>query len=70
MKAILEFNLPEDAEDYKIAAKASDYHCALSDIRDLLRRYHKYVELTEEQTAIMEKFSEEAYAILADRDID
>lgn len=70
VKAILEFNLPEDAEEHKTALKAGQYYCAIDDTRNLLRKYRKYGELTEEQYTILEKFSEEFYAILTDRDID
>jgi hypothetical protein len=32
MKATLSFNLPEDTEDFELASKARDLHCALWDI--------------------------------------
>lgn len=36
MKAILEFNLPEEAEEYKIYRNASNLYCALSDYKSKL----------------------------------
>lgn len=32
MKAILEFNLPEDTEDFKVAQKGMEYKLALEDV--------------------------------------
>lgn len=46
MKAILEleFNLPEDLEDYKMHMQVFDTHSALCKIRDVLRGRSKYQE--------------------------
>lgn len=42
-KAILEFNLPEEQEEFEMAARASDYSIALWDIaQDIFRRARKY----------------------------
>jgi hypothetical protein len=38
MKAILEFNLPEDREDFELANKAASMSCALNDISNLVFR--------------------------------
>lgn len=70
MKAILEFNLPEDAEEHNTALRAGQYYSTLDDLRNLVRKYNKYVELTDEQAKIIEKFSDEFYTILEDRNID
>jgi hypothetical protein len=42
MKIILEFDLPKDKEEAKIAQNASNYLMALTDIHDKLREYCKY----------------------------
>ena len=42
MKAILEFNLPEDREEYELCFKASDYLCAIQEIVEYLRNTIKY----------------------------
>ena len=42
MKSILEFNLPEDKNDFKLAMNGADYFCALWDIKQLLRDYYKH----------------------------
>lgn len=44
MKGILEFNLPEDQEDFKHANEAVNYYCAITDIMEYLRRKTKYTE--------------------------
>lgn len=42
MKAILEFNLPEDKRDYEMANQASDMVAAIGHFEDRLRSYQKY----------------------------
>jgi len=44
MKAILEFNLPEDQEDFNHANQAVNYYCAIIDIMQYLRSKTKYTE--------------------------
>ena len=41
-KAILEFNLPEDREDYEMHYNASKYFCAIHDIKNYLRSLRKH----------------------------
>ncbi len=38
MKAILEFNLPEERDEFKQAQKAADFHAALWDIQQKVFR--------------------------------
>lgn len=42
MKAILEFNLPEDREQYNIAFHAGDLYSTLYDFDQWLRHLEKY----------------------------
>ncbi len=42
MKAILEFNLPEDQRQYEIANQAYDMLAAVTHFEDRLRSYQKY----------------------------
>lgn len=42
MKAVLEFNLPEDRRDFEIANQAADMVAALGHFEDRLRSYVKY----------------------------
>jgi hypothetical protein len=42
MKAILEFNLPEDKEDFDFATKGINYYAALVEFDNWLRSEYKY----------------------------
>lgn len=42
MKAILEFNLPEEEREYQIANQARDMLCVIGNLEDALRSYLKY----------------------------
>jgi hypothetical protein len=41
MKAILEFNLPEDNQEFKLATKASDWWCVCWEMNQWLRAHYK-----------------------------
>ena len=42
MKAKLEFNLPEDNQDFKLAQRGKDYFCVIWDVLNEIRSYLKY----------------------------
>lgn len=42
MKAILEFNLPEETDDFKMYSKALDAHLFIEEFRNYLRGLHKH----------------------------
>ena len=42
MKATLEFTLPEEAEDFEMAANASKLKCAIEEIQSHMRQLDKY----------------------------
>jgi len=42
MKAILEFNLPEDNQEFELATKASKMYCTLWELDNWLRGEIKY----------------------------
>jgi len=42
MKAMLEFNLPEEANEFKLASRGSDYWKALWELQEEFRRLTKY----------------------------
>lgn len=65
MKAILEFNLPEDKADFDIAVKAGEFHTCLYEFSRWLRDEIKYHE-KEEYNPVSEKF----YGILDEYGID
>jgi hypothetical protein len=53
MKAILEFNLPEDQIDFDLAVKGTKYYSALWEMDQWLRSQIKYNDkLTDEQHAV------------------
>ena len=67
MKATLEFNLPEDREEYEMQSNAAKYYLALSDIKDLFRGRAKYQETNVE---VHEEVYELICSILNERGID
>jgi hypothetical protein len=48
MKAVLEFNLPDEQEDYMMAQNGNKYLYVLQDLDNYLRGLLKYTELSEE----------------------
>ena len=44
MKAVLEFNIPDEAEEFRVAVGAPDAFRALEDVRQFLRGQAKYTE--------------------------
>lgn len=49
MKAVLEFNLPEDGDDFRYAINGEEYRIALYNIREDVRQIWKYRALPEDQ---------------------
>jgi len=58
MKAILEFNLPEDSEEYLRANTATDMASTLWDIASYLRSQRKYGDPPDDIEKIVDKFYE------------
>ena len=54
-KAILEFNLPEDGDDFRYAINGEAYREALNNIREDVRQIWKYRELPEEQWNLVDE---------------
>jgi len=48
MKAILEFDLPEDQDDFQSAINGNNYKSAIWDFDQLLRSEMKYKELSDD----------------------
>ena len=70
MKAILEFNLPEDNEEFTMATKVSSYSVALWEISQFLRSEIKYNEqLSEDAYDQVVKIREKFHDILNDNNI-
>ena len=68
-KAILEFNLPEDSIEYRMAVNSSNYHSVLWDIDQYLRSKLKWGELTSEQYDVLDKTREELHDLMRTHNI-
>lgn len=55
MKAVLEFNLPNDDYAHQAALRGADYHTALLELAEYLRSRLKYAELSKEARQELEE---------------
>ncbi len=69
MKAILEFNLPEDQADFDFAVQGGKMYSALWDISQELRTLWKYEELDEKEWDMVERIRNKFFEILDDHQI-
>ena len=69
MRVTFKFDLPEEASEYKIHSKASDYYLAISDIAEYLRSQIKYQELPPAKREVFEDVREKFYELLRDREV-
>jgi len=69
MKAILEFNLPEDEDDFKLASHGADFYFAIVDFDDYLREELKYhsAKYSRTQYKLLENLREKLTEIAGDR---
>ena len=70
MKAILEFNLPEEQAEHYCAIKGADMLNVLWELKVELRSMRKYQELKENQYEIVEKLEQFLIDTLNDHDIN
>ena len=63
MKSILEFNLPEDENQFKLAIRGADYFSALWDIKNQIRNHNKYDVPAKE---ILDRIEEILYDVYLD----
>ena len=71
MKAILEFNLPEDKVDFDLALQGSDWKHVCWEMDQYLRKHIKYDEsLSEEQLKVYEGVREELYGFMVENKVD
>jgi hypothetical protein len=73
MKAILEFNLPEDNVEYELATKSSSMYMTLWDMDNWLRAQYKYMpdeEFNEVAYNTYEKCREKLRELMNERNID
>ena len=67
MKAILEFNLPEESQSFETANKAPKLYCALYGISQYLRKLRKYQNKTKID---IKELTDEFYSILKENEIN
>lgn len=70
MKAILEFNLPEEQAEHYCAIKGADMLNVLWELRSELRSMLKYGELPEQQHKIVEQIQGYLIQCLNENDIN
>jgi len=71
MKATLEFNIPEDNEEFNRAVKAADYYVCIFDLFQYLKREMKYNEqLSDIERSTFERIREEFNEILTENGIE
>lgn len=64
MKAILEFSLPEEQEEFENAQKGACYRGQLDEIADTLRRLRKYSDISQKKPEeLLEEITTKFYEI-------
>jgi hypothetical protein len=66
MKAVLEFDLPEDNSDFQAAINGYNYKSAIKDFDELLRSEMKYKELSDDTYQAYKYCRDELRKILAE----
>lgn len=70
MRAILEFDLPEEGEDFRYAVNGWRYVNVIDDLFNHIRKHIKYDDqLTEEQERIYEGIREKLSELLQEHEI-
>lgn len=67
MTATLQFNLPEEQEEFDHAVKGTQWRIVVEDMSNWLRAKLKYEELTPEQDAAYEEARKHLFTILEER---
>lgn len=70
MKAVLEFNLPEDQDDFDTATNGWKYRSVLCDIDNFLRSKLKYEELPPGEDIAFEKARTELWNLVNEHKVD
>ena len=70
MKAIIEFNLPEEQAEHYCAIKGADMLNVLWELKAELRSILKYGEITSEQYEIVDKIQNFLLSSLNDNDVN
>jgi hypothetical protein len=70
MKAILEFNLPEDQTEYEVIIQASKVQSFLWDFSQQLRAWYKYDNDFKDSDDALEKIHDEFYRLLNEHSVN
>jgi hypothetical protein len=71
MKAILEFNLPEDKVDFDLALQGSDWKHVCWEMDQLLRKHLKYNEdLKEDEVKMLQYVRDEFWKFMNENNLD
>ena len=71
MKAILEFNLPEDKVDFDLALQGSDWKHVCWEMEQLLRKHLKYDDdLKEDEVKMLQYVRDEFWKLMNENNLD
>ena len=71
MKAILEFNLPEDKVDFDLALQGSDWKHVCWEMDQLLRKHLKYDgDLKEDEVKMLQYVRDEFHRFMVESNLD
>ena len=70
MKAVFEFNLPEDQNEYEVMSQASKTQTFLWDFIQKLRSWHKYGHQFKDADDAVDKIREEFYQLLNEHEVN
>jgi hypothetical protein len=63
MKATLDFNLPDEFEEFKMTCRATDYYCMIEKILNYLRTLDKYETYRQDDTTYKDSYKDVPTAI-------
>lgn len=69
MKATLEFNLPDDSEEFEAATRAKAVLGAIREFDDWMRTQIKYATLPEDEVAVWEKIRDKLHGCFSDETV-
>jgi len=70
MKAIFEFNLPEDQHEYEVMSQAQNTQRFLWDFSQQLRSWHKYGHDFKDADDALDKIREKFYELINEHDVN
>jgi hypothetical protein len=70
MKAVFEFNLPEDQREYEVMSQASKAQTFMWDFSQQLRAWSKYGHQFKDADDALDKIREEFYRLLNDNEVN